>query len=116
MATKLEKKEVKSGVVPPAEKKTRNPMYDDKPGRLIIRNLQYDIKKKHLQLSFNKFGQIVDINVPLNNENNLNRGYGFVEFKTKEEARKAIDGMNGKTYKGRVIAVDHSVSQRQYRK
>ena len=91
-------------------------IYDDKPGRLIVRNLQYDIKQKHLKQAFGKWGNIIDVNVPLNNESNLNKGFGFIEFKTKDEARKAIENMNAKTYKGRVIAVDFAMSKRQYTK
>jgi len=37
----------------------------------------------------------VSVNVPLKNETNTNRGFGFVEFSTKEEAMKAIIAMNG---------------------
>mmetsp|Transcript_25500 Transcript_25500/g.25289 ORF Transcript_25500/g.25289 Transcript_25500/m.25289 type:complete len:379 (-) Transcript_25500:85-1221(-) len=90
--------------------------FDDKPGRLIVRNLQFDIKQKHLKQAFAKFGKIIDVNVPLKNENDMNRGFGFVEFKTKEEGAKAIQGMNAKTYKGRIIAVDFAKSKRQYQK
>ena len=43
--------------------------------RIIIRNLQYDVKEKHLKKSFGKFGNIVDVNIPINSENNMNKGY-----------------------------------------
>lgn len=91
-------------------------LFEDKPGRLIVRNLQYDIKQKHLKKDFAKFGEIVDVNVPLKNDNDLNKGFGFIQFKTKEEGTKAIEGMNAKTYKGRIIAVDFAKSKKQYQK
>lgn len=91
-------------------------IYEDKPGRLIVRNLQYDIKQKHLQQTFSKFGNIIDVNVPLNSESSLNKGFGFVEFKTREEAHKAIEALNAKNYKGRMIAIDFALSKRQYGK
>ena len=90
------------------------PRTNYKQGRLIIRNLQYDIKEKHLIKNFAKYGQIIDVNVPLNQENNLNKGFGFVEFKTKEEAQKAIQQMNAKNYKGRLISVDFALSKQKY--
>lgn len=88
--------------------------YEDKPGRLIIRNLQYDIKQKHLKKCFEKFGEVIDVNVPLNQENSLNKGFGFIEFKTREEARKAIEAMNAKNYKGRMVSVDFAMSKKKY--
>lgn len=54
------------------------------------------------------------MNVPLKQENNLNRGFGFVEFNTRAEATKAIEALNGKKYKGRTIAVDFAVSKKKY--
>ena len=89
-------------------------IYEDKAGRVVIRNLQYDIKEKHLKQNFAKFGKIIDASVPLNPENSLNKGFGFIEFSTRDEARKAIQEMNGKIYKGRTIAIDFALSKRQY--
>lgn len=83
-------------------------------GRLIVRNLQYDIREKHLIKNFAKYGQIIDVSVPLNPENNLNKGFGFVEFKSKEEAQKAIKEMNGQKYKGRLVSVDFALSKQKY--
>lgn len=85
-----------------------------KQGRLVIRNLQFDIKEKHLIKHFAKFGQIIDVNVPLNPENNLNKGFGFVEFKTKEMAVNAISKSNAQKYKGRLISVDFALSKLKY--
>jgi len=47
-------------------------------------------------------------------ENNLNKGFGFVQFSTWEEARAAIDKLNGTKYKGRTIAVDFSIAKHKY--
>lgn len=91
-------------------------LFKNKPGRLIVRNLTFDIKQKHLTQAFSKFGELVDVNVPLNSESNLNKGFGFVEFKTREEATKAIAAMNAKTYKGRLISVDFAMSKNKYNK
>lgn len=57
-----------------------------KEGKVIVRNLGFDLRENHLTKEFAKFGKIVSVNVPLKNENNLNRGFGFIEFDTKEEA------------------------------
>ena len=51
-----------------------------KQGRIIVRNLVFDVREKHLLKAFSKFGKVTSLNVPLNNANNQNRGFGFVEF------------------------------------
>ena len=57
-----------------------------KQGRIIVRNLVFDVREKHLLKAFQKFGKVTSLNVPLNNANNQNRGFGFVEFPTRQEA------------------------------
>ena len=110
-----EKQEISSVTATDGEKKPRGRgLYEDKAGRVVLRNLQFDIKEKHLKQNFAKFGKIIDASVPLNPENSLNKGFGFIEFSTRDEARKAIQEMNGKPYKGRTIAIDFALSKRQY--
>lgn len=48
-------------------------------GRVIIRNIQWDMKDSHLKKYFGQFGKIIDVNVPMKADKpNLNRGFGFV--------------------------------------
>ena len=37
-----------------------------KQGKIIIRNLGFDLREKHLKACFGKFGKIIDSSVPLN--------------------------------------------------
>jgi RNA recognition motif-containing protein len=52
----------------------------------MIRNLAFDLKPQHLKKEFAKFGEIEEVQIPLKNETNMNRGFGFIQFKTKEMA------------------------------
>jgi len=72
------------------------------------------MREKHLQKSFGKFGKITNIEVPLNNTNNQNRGFGFIEFSGKGEAQAAITAMNASTFKGRPITVEFSIQKQSY--
>jgi len=85
-----------------------------KPGKLIIRNLGFDLKDKHLTAAFKKFGSILDVSVPLNASSNTNRGFAFVEFNSREDAADAITEMNGTKYKGRNLTVEFSVPKNTY--
>ncbi len=55
---------------------------------------------------FIPFGEIVDISVPLDYENNKHRGFGFIEFENTEDAAAAIDNMNDSELFGRTIRVN----------
>ena len=45
-------------------------MPDAKAGRVIVRNLGFDLREKHLKSLFGKFGEIINIDVPLKSDNN----------------------------------------------
>ena len=50
-----------------------------KKNRLIIRNLIFDVREKHLRKLLSPFGEIVDLQVPTNPNNpQLNKGFAFV--------------------------------------
>lgn len=86
-------------------------------GRIILRNIPFDIKDAHLKPTFSAFGPLLSINMPIHQSNpNLNRGFAFLEFEKKDDAQKAVDSFNGKKYKGRTIAVEFSVSKERYEK
>jgi RNA recognition motif-containing protein len=71
------------------------------------------MRDKHLKSYFGKFGEIVDVNVPMKNDT-LNRGFCFIEYKSKEMAQRAIDEMNNKQWKGRTVAMEFSVPKGSY--
>ena len=37
-----------------------------KAGKIIVRNLVFDLREKHLTSAFKKYGKIKEVNVPLN--------------------------------------------------
>ena len=81
-----------------------------------MRNLVFDLREKHLQAAFKRFGTILDLTVPLNPSSNQNRGFAFVEYATRAEANEAITAMNGAKYKGRNLTVEFSVPKGSYEK
>ena len=85
-----------------------------KEGKIIIRNIPFDLKESHIKKDFTKYGTIKEINIPVKNENNLNRGFCFVEYATKDEAQKVVETLNGQKYKGRAVSVEMSAPSRKY--
>jgi len=62
----------------------------EKKGRIIIRNLVYDISSRHLRKLLKKFGEIVEVNIPKNMKTGRARGFAFVEFTNRNSAMKAV--------------------------
>ncbi|XP_005108744.1 peptidyl-prolyl cis-trans isomerase E [Aplysia californica] len=62
--------------------------------------------EKILHAAFIPFGEIVDIQMPLDYETEKHRGFAFVEFESAEDAAHAIDNMNESELFGRTIRVN----------
>lgn len=84
-----------------------------KAPKLIIRNLPWSIKSsEQLTKTFSKYGKIKFADLP-NNKGKL-KGFGFVTFRSKKHAERAMEEMNGKDVDGRTIAVDWAVSKDEW--
>jgi nucleolar protein 4 len=84
-----------------------------KAPKLIIRNLPWSIKSsEQLTKAFSKYGKIKFADLP-NNKGKL-KGFGFVTFRSKKHAERAMEEMNGKEVDGRTIAVDWAVSKDEW--
>ncbi|KAH8781392.1 hypothetical protein F5883DRAFT_540161 [Diaporthe sp. PMI_573] len=84
-----------------------------KAPKLIIRNLPWSIKSsEQLTKTFAKYGKIRFADLP-NNKGKL-KGFGFVTFRSKKHAERAMEEMNGKDVDGRTIAVDWAVSKDEW--
>lgn len=90
-------------------------MSRQKKGRIFIKNLVYDINERMLKKLFRPYGEISDINIPLKASTNKPQGFAFVQFNNKNKALKAINNLNKKKYKGRIIELALAVDQRLYR-
>ncbi|KAL5755896.1 hypothetical protein ACOSQ2_020642 [Xanthoceras sorbifolium] len=61
---------------------------------LYVKNLVKDVTEGFLREMFSKFGEVCDV-VIMKDVKGRSRGFGFVKFKSPEDARKAIEVLNG---------------------
>lgn len=73
--------------------------------KLFIGSLAFSTTDEELQEAFAAFGKVVSARVITDRDTGRSKGFGFVEFETEEEAKAAIDGMDGKELSGRTINV-----------
>jgi len=81
-------------------------------GNLFIKNLEKSISDKELHDSFIKFGKILSSRVECH-VNGESKGFGFVHFENPDSAKRAIEDMNGKLWKGKKLYVGDFISKRQ---
>ncbi|KAK2106517.1 hypothetical protein P7K49_016031 [Saguinus oedipus] len=73
---------------------------------LFAGGLAEEVDDKVLHAAFIPFGDITDIQIPLDYETEKHRGFAFVEFELAEDAAAAIDNMNESELFGRTIRVN----------
>jgi RNA recognition motif-containing protein len=76
--------------------------------RLFVGSLAWATNDDSLKDFFAAAGNVVSANVIVDRETNRSKGFGFVEMSSDEEAKKAIDELNGKELDGRAIVVSEA--------
>ncbi|KMU80967.1 RNA-binding domain containing protein rsd1 [Coccidioides immitis RMSCC 3703] len=72
--------------------------------RLYVGNIHFSITESDLQNVFEPFGELDFVQLQ-KDENGRSRGYGFVQFRDPNQAREALEKMNGFDLAGRPIRV-----------
>lgn len=73
--------------------------------KLFVGSLAYSTTSQELQSLFEPFGQVLSATVITDKFTGQSRGFGFVEMASDDEAKKAIEALNGSDVNGRNIAV-----------
>ena len=76
--------------------------------KLFIGSLAWATTDDSLKSFFEQAGTVVSANVIVDRETNRSKGFGFVEMSSDEEAKKAVDELNGKDLDGRPIVVSEA--------
>jgi RNA recognition motif-containing protein len=76
--------------------------------RLYVGNLSYATKDTDLQTLFGEFGELVSVAVITDRETGRSKGFGFVEFASDDDARAAIEELNGQEFQGRQLKISEA--------
>ena len=76
--------------------------------RLYVGNLNYRTGEDELASMFGEYGQVESAVIISDRETGRSKGFGFVEFSSDDDARKAIEEMNGKEVEGRPLKVNEA--------
>lgn len=70
---------------------------------IYVGGLDEKVTDTVLHSAFIPFGEIKDVNIPLDQTTQKNRGFGFVTYMEKEDAAAAIDNMHNAELYSRVL-------------
>ena len=75
---------------------------------IYVGNISRTASEQDLRDAFTAFGEVQSAAIIKDKFSGESRGFGFVEMPNKDEADKAISGLNGKDFKGRPLTVNEA--------
>jgi len=79
--------------------------------RIYVGNLSYETTEDSLRRAFEPYGAVDSATVVTDRGTGRSRGFGFVEMGNDEEAKNAINSLNGTELEGRTLTVNESRPQ-----
>lgn len=79
--------------------------------KIYIGNMSYGISSSDLEQLFAPFGAVRSAQVIMDRDTGRSKGFGFVEMDSDQEARAAIEALNGRQIGGRGITVNEARPQ-----
>ena len=76
--------------------------------RLYVGGLSYSVDDDGLRELFTSFGTVNFVKVIRDFHSGRSKGFGFVEMSTPEEAKQAIEALNGSIHERRTITVSEA--------
>jgi cold-inducible RNA-binding protein len=73
---------------------------------IYVGNLAFATTSSDLESLFGEHGTVEKAQVITDRDTGRSRGFGFVEMSSADEARAAIEAMNGSTVDGRALTVN----------
>jgi RNA recognition motif-containing protein len=75
---------------------------------IYVGNLSLEATEEDLTQAFQAFGKVTSATVIKDRLTGKSKGFGFVEMPDNVEAQAAINGLNGKELKGRMLSVNEA--------
>ena len=76
--------------------------------KLYVGNLSYSTSESDLQRLFEPHGTVESAQIIMDRETGRSKGFAFVEMSTEDEAKRAVERLNGVELGGRVIFVSEA--------
>lgn len=75
---------------------------------IYVANIAYATTEDQLKSLFSQHGEVSSVKIIFDRVTNRSRGFGFVEMTNDEEAKAAIEEINGFEFMGKQLLVNES--------
>ena len=75
---------------------------------IFVGSLPFSLEEAKLKDLFEEFGEVTSVKIISDKYSGRSKGFGFVEMSDDEQAKKAIEGLNGTEVEGRSIVVNEA--------
>ena len=75
---------------------------------IYVGNLPYSVGEEDLQSIFSEYGEIESVKIITDKYSGRSKGFGFVVMEKDDEAKAAIENLNGKSVDNREITVNEA--------
>lgn len=75
---------------------------------LFIGNISFSVNEDNVREHFSEQGSILGIRLPTDQESGRPKGFGYIQFSSNEEAKEALNALQGTELGGRPLRLDFS--------
>jgi len=80
--------------------------------KIYVGNISFKATEEDIRELFSKSGEVESVKIITDIHSGNPKGFGFVEMATSEDARKAIEALNGTMFMDRILSVDEARPQK----
>ncbi|KOH46126.1 RNA recognition motif domain-containing protein [Sunxiuqinia dokdonensis] len=80
---------------------------------IFVGNLNYSITEDDMREIFEEYGELTSVKLITDKFTGRSKGFGFVEMADADEAKKAIEELNGAEVEGRSMVVNESIEKKR---
>lgn len=76
--------------------------------KIYVGNMPFTSNEESLEALFSNYGQVDEVAVITDRETGRSRGFAFVTMASDDEAKEAIEALNGQEFEGRTLTVNEA--------
>lgn len=80
---------------------------------IFVGSLPFNLVETDLKEFFEEYGEVASVKIITDKFSGKSKGFGFIEMPKEEEAKKAIEELNGAEIDGRTIVVNEAIQRQE---
>ena len=81
--------------------------------KMYVGNIPYNATEAELRELFSEYGEIESLQIMKDQVTDRSKGFGFIEMANEEDAKKAIEALDGKDFMGKSLKVNEAKPQQK---